>query len=191
MFDTFRSVALATAVNVGVFVASAWWSGDLDDRVAADIALIALNTLPLLLIRWNPVVAVVIMTVAYPLWVLTGNDGHILQSLPGLTAIYAAGVWSRHIAVRALALVCPTFMLGSVLSGWWEGVDILEIGYIAIVFVAVWSLGVVLAARRAHVSNWRRRRPPWNVPSAVWPSGPSPRNGPGSPESSTTSSPTP
>lgn len=151
MFDTFRSVALATAVNVGVFVASAWWSGDLDDRVAADIALIALNTLPLLLIRWNPVVAVVIMTVAYPLWVLTGNDGHILQSLPGLTAIYAAGVWSRHIAVRALALVCPTFMLGSALSGWWEGVDILEIGYIAIVFVAVWSLGVVLAARRAHV----------------------------------------
>src|SRR5690554_713160 len=71
MFDTFRSVALATAVNVGVFVTSAWWSGDLDDRVAADIALIALialNTLPLLLIWWNPVVAVVIMTVAYPLW---------------------------------------------------------------------------------------------------------------------------
>lgn len=145
---------LVTVVLTAVFAGASWWAGGLQgDGLALEVVLIAANTLPLVLLRWNPVVVVLVFAVAYPTLLVTGHEGHILQSLPSLAALYAAGEWSRPLWMRAIALVSPVWMFGAAVSGWWGVVDPLEIGYVAIVFVVVWALGVLMAARRAHVTE--------------------------------------
>lgn len=150
VLTSMRSLLVLTLALAVVFAVSGWAEAGLDgDGLALELALIGANTLPLLLLRSNPLVAVLILTAAYPTWVATGHGAHLLQSLPTLVALYAVGEWERPLWLRTLALLGPAFMLGSVLFGWWDA-DPLEIGYVAIVFVAFWFVGVLIAARRRH-----------------------------------------
>ncbi|HSK37267.1 MAG TPA: histidine kinase dimerization/phosphoacceptor domain-containing protein, partial [Actinomycetota bacterium] len=73
---------------------------------------------------------------------------HLLQSLPTLAAMFTVGAAPRPLWWRALALLVPAEMLGFAAVIW--PVDLLEIGYVAIMFVSGWVLGVVLAARRGY-----------------------------------------
>ncbi|MPY93448.1 MAG: sensor histidine kinase [Acidimicrobiia bacterium] len=157
-----RRVALVTVALVFAFAGSAWWADELAaDRLPADALLVAANTLPLLAVRWNPVLVVLAFAVAYPLWLDpppldVGRDGHILQSLPTLVALYASGSWGRPLWQRAIALVTPAWMLAASLLRIWPS-DPLEIGYIALVLVVMWALGVVVAERDAYVSALEAR----------------------------------
>lgn len=154
MFESRRTLLAVTVVLTAVFAGASWWAGGLQgDGLALELVLIAANTLPLLLLGWNPVVVVLVFAVAYPTLLVTGHEGHILQSLPSLAALYAAGEWDRPLWLRAVALLSPVWMFGAAVSGWWGVVDPLEIGYVAIVFGFVWALGVLMAARRAHVTE--------------------------------------
>jgi hypothetical protein len=89
------------------------------------------------------------LSVAYPAWAALEYPTHLLQSLPTLAAMVAVGASPRPLWWRALALLCPLEMLAGAATGIWD-VDLLEIGYVAIVFVSGWVLGVVLAARRSY-----------------------------------------
>jgi signal transduction histidine kinase len=112
-------------------------------------ALLAANVLPLLLLRRVPLLALACLSVAYPAWAALEYPTHLLQSLPTLAAMFAVGASPRPLWWRALALLTPAEMLAAVASGIWP-VDLLEIGYVAIMFVSGWVLGVVLAARRSY-----------------------------------------
>jgi signal transduction histidine kinase len=111
--------------------------------------LAAANVLPLLALRRAPLLVVACFSVAYPIWASLEYPTHLLQSLPTLAAMGAAGAAPRPLWWRALALLCPAEMLAAAASGVWD-VDLLEIGYVAIMFVSGWVLGVVLAARRGY-----------------------------------------
>ena len=150
-----RVVVGLTVVLSVLFVASAWWEGELDEgNPYLSALLILLNTAPLLAVRWNPLVVALTFGVAYPLWLAQFVDGverqgHVLQSLPTLVALYAVGSWSRPLWLRAVALVVPAWMMGAALSGLWR-TDVLDLSYVALVFVVVWALGVAMATRRAY-----------------------------------------
>jgi len=151
MLDSPRLIMALTALMAVVFAAPGWVAEGIDSEgLALELALIAANTLPLLLIRRNPLAVVLVFSVTYPIWLETGHFGHILQSLPTLTALYATGAWDRPLWLRVVALVTPVWMMGASMSGWWEA-DVLEIGYVAVMFVVIWVLGVLIAARRVHV----------------------------------------
>lgn len=146
MLHSPRILRLITAAQVLVFAAATWWAGGLrGDGLALELVLMAVNTVPLLLLTWNPLVVVFIFAAAYPTFLVAGYEGHILQSLPSLTAMYATGAWSRPLPVRSAALLSPAFMMTAALTGWWGVTDPLEIGYVAVVFAIVWILGVLIA----------------------------------------------
>lgn len=138
-----------TITMVIVFAGSGWSiAGPDGERLLLEIALIAVNTLPLLAIRRNPLVVIVIFAVAYPTWVSLGFPTHQLQSLPSIAAMFAVGAWNRPLWVRSLALLMPLWMvLGGVFSTW--GAQLLELTFIAVFFVVVWALGVLIADRRS------------------------------------------
>lgn len=153
MLTSKRALPVVTLVLAIVFAVSGWVEAGFDRAgIALELALVAANTLPLLLVRRNPLLVVLILSVAFPTWAATGHGTHLLQSLPTLFGLYALGAWARPLWLRAIGLVSPAFMLGSAVSGWWD-VDLLEIGYVAIIFVTVWVLGVLIAARRQHVAE--------------------------------------
>ncbi|PSL08385.1 signal transduction histidine kinase [Haloactinopolyspora alba] len=150
-------VATLTAVLTVVFALSAWWSGDLDGAAPITAtALILANTVPLLALRWNPLVVTLAFGVVYPLWLAgggdMGRDGHVLQSLPTLVALFMVGAWARPLWLRAVALAVPAWMMGAVFAGLWD-TDALDLSYVALVFVVVWALGVVIAERRAYATE--------------------------------------
>lgn len=150
MTDSPRRVLALTAVLTAVFVLSAWTVGGLDrNHLLRDVALVALNTLPLLVVGRHPLAIVLTFCVAYPLWIISGHEGHLLQSLPMLTALYLLGAWHRPLWIRAIGLVAPLWMLGASVIRWWNA-DPLQVGYAAIMFVVVWALGVVSAGRRSY-----------------------------------------
>lgn len=150
MLSSTRSVVAVTTASTVIFVVSAIAIGELgDSNPVGEVLLIAANTLPLLAIRHNPLLVVLIFSAAYPLWISTGHEGHLLQSLPTVTAMYALGAWDRPLWLRAIGLLAPVWMVGAAVSGLWE-VDPLELGYVAVFFVVVWVLGVVIAGRRAY-----------------------------------------
>src|SRR5690606_6688590 len=96
MIDSFRRALAVTVVLTVVFVASAFSAGGLEPaHLPRDVALLALNTLPLLWLHRNPLATVLILCVAYPLWLITEHPAHLFQSLPALVALYAVGSWSR------------------------------------------------------------------------------------------------
>src|SRR5688500_2346360 len=138
-----------TLVLGGVFLAST--AGDSDARELDGLgwALLAANVLPLLVLRRVPLLVLACFSVAYPAWAALEYPTHLLQSLPTLAAMLAVGAAPRPLWWRALALVTPAEMLAAAASGIWP-VDLLEIGYVAIMFVGGWGLGVVLAARHSY-----------------------------------------
>ena len=138
-----------TVVLGGMFVASA--AGDSDARALDGLgwALVAANVLPLLVLRRAPLLVLACFGVAYPAWASLEYPTHLLQSLPTLAAMFAVGAAPRPLWWRALALILPAEMLAFAAAGIWD-VDLLEIGYVAIMFVSGWVLGVVLAARRGY-----------------------------------------
>lgn len=154
MIDSTRRAFVVTAVLTAVFTMSVFYAGGFDEpHVARDLILLALNTLPLLGVRRHPVAVVLVFSVAYPLWLMAGHEAHLFQSLPTLAALYAAGSWPRELWVRAIALVGPTWMMAAAAVGIWPGADLAEIGYIAVMFVLAWGLGVVIAGRRAYAQQ--------------------------------------
>lgn len=158
MIDSSRRVLAVTMLLTAVFVTSAISLGGLDrDHVPRDLALLALNTLPLLLLHRNPLLVVLVLSGAYPLWLETGHPSHLFQSLPTLVALYAVGTWSRPLWLRAIGLLSPVWMMAAVVSGWWSGVDLFEIGYVAVLFGLSWALGVVVATRRTYVEELERK----------------------------------
>jgi hypothetical protein len=153
MTDSPRRVLGLTAVLTAVLVLSAMTVGGLDrDHLVRDVALVALNTLPLLAVGRYALAVVLVLDVAYPLWIISGHEAHLLQSLPSLAAMYLLGASARPLRVRAIGLVSPVWMLGASVVRWLEA-DPLEVGYVAVMFVVVWALGVVVAARRSYVEQ--------------------------------------
>jgi signal transduction histidine kinase len=143
-----RLVALTVALTA-TYAVSAWSVDGFDpDRLPWDLTLLALNTLPLLAIGRQPLAVVLLFSVSYPLWLQVGHEGHMLQSLPALLAMYAVGAWDRPLWMRAIALVTPVWMV-AIAAGWWKA-DALEVGYVGVIFVVVWALGVAIAARRSY-----------------------------------------
>jgi signal transduction histidine kinase len=138
-----------TVVLGAIFLISSWNAADARDLDALGIALVAANTLPLLALRRHPLAVVFALGVAYPVWAALEYPTHLLQSLPMLAGLVATGAAPKPLWWRALALVQPAQMMAFVLLGVWP-VDVLEIGYVAIVFVVVWGLGVAIAARRTY-----------------------------------------
>jgi signal transduction histidine kinase len=161
MLCSSRSLLGLTMALTAVFAGTAWWSGDLDrSNLVVDIPLVMANTLPVLAIGRNPLAVVILFGATYPVWVdppllslgVPENDGHVMQSLPTLVALYAVGVWDRPLRLRLVALVPVAWMVGAAASGWWD-VELLLIGYVAIVFVVVWALGVIIAERRSYAEE--------------------------------------
>jgi signal transduction histidine kinase len=138
-----------TAVLGGLFLASTAGATDARELDGLGWVLLAANVLPLLALRRAPLLVVAAFSVAYPAWAALEYPTHLLQSLPTLVAMFAVGAAPRPLWWRALALGCPAEMLAAAASGIWP-VDLLEIGYVAIMFVSGWGLGVVLAARRGY-----------------------------------------
>jgi signal transduction histidine kinase len=144
---TAPDVGLALTLGA-VFLASSFVDSDDGRSVdALGLLLVAANTLPLIAVRSHPFAVLFIFALAYPLWATFEYPGHILQSLPTMAAMAAVGAAPRPLALRALGLIPPIEMLVFVMISVWD-VDVLEIGYVAVVFVVVWALGVALAARR-------------------------------------------
>jgi len=154
MIDSARRAFAVTVVLTAVFVASLFETGGfVQTNVPIDLVLLALNTMPLLALHLNPLAVILTLSVAYPLWLIAGHEASLFQSLPALVALYAAGSWGRPLWLRAIALVSPVWMFVAAASGWWADADLLEIGYVAVMFALAWALGVVLAARRSYTQQ--------------------------------------
>jgi signal transduction histidine kinase len=152
--STRRLLAL-TAGLTAVFLLTAWWLGDLGpDGLPQELGLVALNTLPLLWLRRNPWVVLVVFSVAYPAWISLGHEPSLLQSLPSIAAMAAVGAWDRPLWTRAIALIAPGWMLAAA-AIWRAPTE--EVVYVAVIFVVVWALGVVLGSRRSYAVQLEAR----------------------------------
>jgi signal transduction histidine kinase len=150
MIDTFRRVVAVAAVVTALWTASVFVEGGLEPgHVTRDLALLALNTLPLLAVGRYPLAVVLVFCVAYPLWLETGHASSVVQSLPALLALYAVGAWDKPLWIRALGLALPVWMTGAAISGLWDA-DPIEVGYIGLIYFVVWGLGAAMTARRSY-----------------------------------------
>jgi signal transduction histidine kinase len=141
-------VGLTVALGA-VFLVSTAGATDARPLDGLGWALLAANTLPLLALRRFPLAVLLVFGLAYPTWAALEYPTHLLQSLPALAALGVVGAAPRPLWWRAIGLLVPAEMMAAAISGVWP-VDVLEIGYVAIVFVSGWVLGVVLAARRSY-----------------------------------------
>jgi signal transduction histidine kinase len=150
MADLSRGVVAVTAVLTAVWTASVFVAGGLEPgHIVRDTALIALNTLPLLVIGSCPLAAVVAFCVAYPFWLETGHEPSIVQSLPALAAVYAVGAWDKPLWIRAFGLITPVWMTGAAIGNLWNA-DTVVVGYVGLIYFIVWGLGVAIAGRRSY-----------------------------------------
>lgn len=150
MTDAPLRVLAVTAVLTGVWTASVFIEGGLvPGHLARDLALLALNTLPLLAVGRFPLAVLSVFCVAYPLWLETGHESSIVQSLPALAALYAVGAWDKAAWIRALGLIAPIWMVGTAIGNVWNA-DTVEVGYIALIYFVVWGLGAAMTARRSY-----------------------------------------
>jgi signal transduction histidine kinase len=140
-----------TVVLGAAFLASTAGASDARALDGLGVALMAANVLPLLALRRAPLLVLACLSVAYPAWASLEYPTHLLQSLPTLTAMFAVGASPRPLWWRSLALITPVEMMAAAASGIWP-VDLLELGYVAIMFVSGWVLGIVLAARRSYTA---------------------------------------
>jgi signal transduction histidine kinase len=153
MWLRIRPTALDVGLTVGlgaIFIVSTLASNDEARSLDAfGWLVLGANTVPVLGLRHNPLAVALVLSAAYPTWAMLDYPTHIMQSLPTLAALAATGAAPRPLWWRAIALIAPVEMMCAVLLGIWD-VDVLEIGYIAIVFAVVWALGVALGSRRDH-----------------------------------------
>ena len=140
-----------TVVLGAAFLASTAGASDARALDGLGVALLAANVLPLVALRRAPLLVLACFSVAYPAWASLEYPTHLLQSLPTLAAMFAVGAAPRPLWWRALALITPVEMLAAAASGIWP-VDLLELGYVAIMFVSGWVLGIVLTARRSYTA---------------------------------------
>ncbi len=119
-------------------------------------ALGLVNVLPLLGRSHHPLAGVGVMTGAYAAWVATGMPIHLLQSLPVLVMLYALGSSPLPARRKLLGLVTPAVMLGMTIFGDFDG-DLLEIAYVATVFVGALALGAYVADRRSTIALLHRQ----------------------------------
>jgi hypothetical protein len=141
MADLSRGVFAVTAVLTAVWTASVFVEGGLEPgHVVRDIALLALNTLPLLAVGSYPLAVTVVFCVAYPFWLETGHEPNIVQSLPALAVVYAVGAWDRPLWIRAFGLVAPVWMTGAAIGHLWNA-ETAVVGYIALIYFIVWGWG--------------------------------------------------
>lgn len=151
MIRSFPGPLALAAVCTAVFVLTAWRLGDLaHPEPVRDLILLALNTLPLLLVRWNPLVVLLVLSIAYPLWLGFHHQPHLLQSLPMMAVMYSVGGWDRPMWVRALGLIAPVWMIAAGL--FWDA-PVSVIGYVGVIFIVVWGLGAVMANRRSYAER--------------------------------------
>jgi signal transduction histidine kinase len=147
-----RAALVDAGLTVGlgaVFLMSTAGATDARPLDGPGWALLAANTLPLLALHRIPLAVLLVFGCAYPTWASLDYPTHLLQSLPTLAALGVVGATPRPLWWRAIGLLVPAEMMAAAISGVWD-VDVLEIGYVAIVFVSGWVLGVVLAARRSY-----------------------------------------
>ncbi|MGC4814803.1 sensor histidine kinase [Micromonospora sp. DT228] len=147
-------VGLTTLLTI-VFAVPEWRI--VEEYPLRAIPLLLANTLPVLAIRWNPVAIVLVFGVTYPLWLQTpidggAHEGHFLQSLPLLVALYAAGAWRRPLWQRAIALITPLWMMAAVIAGQWP-VSVTDLLYVAVVCGVVWALGVAIDDRQRYAED--------------------------------------
>jgi signal transduction histidine kinase len=155
MISSSRRLLALTAVLTAVFVLTAWRLGDLGpDELPRDLTLLALNTLPLLLLRRNPLVVLLVFSVAYPWWLFLDHEPHLLESLPAFAAMYAVGGWDRPFRVRVFGLLAPAWMMAA--AAFWRAPES-KIGYVAVMFVVVWALGAVIASRQSYAEQLEAR----------------------------------
>jgi signal transduction histidine kinase len=144
----FAWVVAATAILAVVFAGSGWLLEGIDvQRLPQELVLVAANTLPLLAIRRQPLAVVALFGVTYPTWVALGHPLHELQSLPTVVAMFALGAWDRPLRLRAVGLLLPVWMVAGGTLIW--GGDLLELSFVGVFFVVVWTLGVGFADRHA------------------------------------------
>lgn len=157
MIESTRAVVAITVVAAVIFVGTAVTGAGLPDQNPTwFVVLIGLNTLPLLAVRRNPLVILAVFSVAYPLWVAAEFGTAMLQSLPTLVAIFAAGAWQRPLWLRATALLSPVWMMAAAAAGLWD-VGLVDLGYVALVLGGVWALGMALAERQAYATALEAR----------------------------------
>src|SRR5512142_1245449 len=124
MVSSSRRLLVLTVALTVAFGVAAWSQGDLGSAgsrpvdVIRDFGLLAINTLPLLAVRWNPLVVVLVDAVAYVTWIETGHQGSPFQSLPALVALYALGSWNRPLWLRAVGPLLLLLMFAGV--AWWH-----------------------------------------------------------------------
>lgn len=145
-----------TVLMVVVFAGSGWSLGGVDrEGLAVELLMIAVNTLPLLAIRRNPLFVVAVFSIAYPTWVALGYTTSELQSLPTTAAMFALGAWDRPLWLRSLGLITPVWLVAGGTVFW--GADLLNLTFVGVFFVVVWALGVLIADRRARANALETR----------------------------------
>ncbi|MBT8223936.1 MAG: sensor histidine kinase [Dactylosporangium sp.] len=158
MTATPRRILALTVVLTVIFVATALTTNDIGgEHPAWDVLLLALCSVPVAGIGRNPLLALLTVSLGYPLWILAGHDGHVFHSLPALVCIYAVGAWDRPLRLRATGLLAPVWMLGGSLAGLWNTGGIQDIWYIAVIFVLGWGLGAAMASRDAYARQLEAR----------------------------------
>lgn len=145
-----------TILMVVVFAGSGWSLGGVDrEGLTVELLMVAVNTLPLLAIRRNPLLVVAVFSIAYPMWVALGYPTSELQSLPTIAAMFALGAWDRPLWLRSLGLITPVWMVVGGTVFW--GADFFGLTFVGVFFVVVWALGVLIADRRARADALETR----------------------------------
>lgn len=145
-----------TVLMVVVFAGSGWSLGGVDrEGLPVELLMVAVNTLPLLAIRRNPLLVVGVFSIAYPMWVALGYPTSELQSLPTTAAMFALGAWDRPLWLRSLGLITPAWLVAGGTVFW--GADFFNLIFVGVFFVVVWALGVLIADRRARANALETR----------------------------------
>lgn len=92
----------------------------------------------------------VVLSIAYPLWLGLHHEPHLLQSLPTVAVMYALGGWDRPLWIRALGLIAPAWMIA---AGLLWGAPLAVMSYVGVIFIVVWGLGAVVANRRSYAER--------------------------------------
>ena len=99
-----------------------------------------------------PLASSVAVSPLYLSWVAAGYEPHELQSLPAVVVVYWSGAAAISMRERLFGLVFMAAVFLVVATAILD-VEVLGAGFIALLFVGVWWLGVTVAARRAYATE--------------------------------------